>query len=164
MSFGGAWSPDPDSNPDSNPDSTRRPSSRAQRLLVRVLLALRCEARSRPHSSYDRSRAEALADRIMLELPRSVLPIGLAALFIVGVVCLMPLMRDAIAHSTEQRATPVASVVEHGIRSQGAALSDGFQTLREVVAPFAVDEAPSTDGEESTDRKPPSDATAFSRS
>jgi hypothetical protein len=152
--FGGAWSPDPE----------RQPSSRAQRLLVRALLALRSEARSRPYSQSDRARAEALADRIMLELPRSVLPIGLAALFIVGVVCLMPLMRDAVAEGTEQRAVPVASVMEHGIRSQGAALSDGFEAMREVVAPFAAGDAPSSDADASSDRTPPADATAFSRS
>jgi hypothetical protein len=151
--FGSAWTPDPE----------RQPSSRAQRLLVRVLLALRSEARARPHSITDRARAEALADRIMLELPRSVLPIGLAALFIVGVVCLMPLMRDAIAEGTEQRAVPVASVMEHGIRSQGAALSDGFQAIREVVAPFAAEELP-PDAEGAADPAPPADATAFSRS
>lgn len=155
MNFlGGAWTPDPE----------RQPSSRAQRMLVRVLLSLRSEARARPHSASDRARAEALADRIMLELPRSVLPIGLAALFIVGVVCLMPLMRDAVAEGTEQRTMPVASVMEHGIRSQGAALSDGFQTIREVVAPFAGDEASPSDAESAGERTPPADATAFSRS
>lgn len=155
MSFlGDAWNADPNG----------QPSSRAQRMLVRVLLALRAESRARPHSASDRARAEALADRIMLELPRSVLPIGLAALFIVGVVCLMPLMRDAIADGTEQRARPVASVMEHGIRSQGAALSDGFQAIREVVAPFAVEEAPPPDADGAGERTPPADATAFSRS
>lgn len=154
MNFLGSWTPDPE----------RQPSSCAQRMLVRVLLALRSEARVRQHSASDRARAEALADRIMLELPRSVLPIGLAALFIVGVVCLMPLMRDAIAEGTEQRAVPVASVMENGIRDQSAALSDGFQAIREVVAPFAVEEAPPPDADGAGARTPPADATAFSRS
>ena len=146
----------------SGPDGS--PSSRAQRLLVRVLLSLRSEARARPLSSHDRARAELLADRIMLELPRSVLPLGIAAVFIVGVVCLMPLMRDALPSGPEDRAAPVASVVEHGIRSQGAALSDGIQALREVAAPFAVDDVPLQDaaGDEAA---PPADAAApFRRS
>lgn len=152
MNWDGGWSPEP------------KEPSRAQRLLVRVLLALRSEARQRPHSLSDRARAEALADRIMLELPRSVLPIGIAALFIVGVVCLMPLMRDAIASGSEQRAETVASVVENGIRDQGAALSDGLGALREVVAPFAGDAARVPDQHEPSDA-PPSDAAApFRRS
>lgn len=148
----------------SMPDPDRAPSSRAQRLLVRVLLSLRSEARSRPLSSRDRARAEVLADRIMLELPRSVLPLGIAAMFIVGVVCLMPLMRDALPSGPEDRAAPVASVVEHGIRSQGAALSDGIRALREVVAPFAGDDAPLQEAA-SVEVAPPSDAAApFRRS
>lgn len=138
-------------------------SSRPQRLLVRALLLLRSQARCRPHSLSDRARAEALADRIMRELPRSVLPIGIAALFIVGVVCLMPLMRDAIATGTEQRTATVASVVESGIRSQSAALSDGIGALREVVAPFAGGSAALVEDKPSPDA-PPSDAAAFSRS
>jgi len=139
-------------------------SSRAQRLLVRVLLALRSEARSRPHSLSDRARAEALADRIMLELPRSVLPIGIAALFIVGVVCLMPIMRDAIAAGSDKQGSTVASVVESGLRNQGAALSDGIGALREVVAPFAGEGCPSA-LENCPHDAPPCDAAApFSRS
>lgn len=150
----GSWTPDPE----------RARTSRAQRLLVRVLLSLRSEARSRPLSTHDRARAERLADRIMLELPRSVLPIGIAAAFIVGVVCLMPLVRDALPAGAEGRAAPVASVVEHGIRSQGAALSDGIQALREVVAPFAADEVPLQEVE-TDEEAPPSEAAAhFCRS
>lgn len=127
----GGWTPD---------SGDARFSVRAQRALVRVLLALRSEARRSADSPGDRARAEALADRIMLELPRSVLPLGIAAVFIVGVVCLMPLMRDAIAENASERAQPVASVVESGLREQGAALNDGFLILREVVAPFAAEE------------------------
>lgn len=152
MNWDGGWNPEP------------KASSRAQRLLVRVLLALRSEARSRPGSTSDRARAEALADRIMLELPRSVLPIGIAALFIVGVVCLMPLMRDALADGSELRTTTVASVVESGIRNQGAALSDGIGAIREVVAPFAGEITP-TAIDDAAPSVPPSDAKApFSRS
>lgn len=150
----GSWSPDPD----------RAPTSRAQRLLVRVLLSLRSEARSRPFSANDRARAERLADRIMLELPRSVLPIGIAAAFIVGVVCLMPLMRDALPAGAEGRAAPVASAVEHGIRSQGAALSDGIQALREVAAPFAAGEVPLRESASDVDAPPPDATAPFSRS
>lgn len=157
MSSGGAWMPGP-----SAPEPSG--SSRAQRLLVRVLLALRSEARCRPHSVGDHARAEALADRIMLELPRSVLPIGLAALFIVGVVCLMPIMRDAIAAGSEQRTSTVASVVESGIRSRSAALSDGIGAIRDVVAPFAGEARPQ-DADASAAEAPPCDAAApFSRS
>jgi hypothetical protein len=54
--------------------------------------------------------------------------------------------------------------MEHGIRSQGAALSDGFEAMREVVAPFAAGDAPSSDADGSSERTPPADATAFSRS
>lgn len=109
-----------------------------QRLLVRVLLALRCEARRSPDPASDRARAEHLADRIMAELPRSVLPLGIAALLVVAVVCMGPLVRDAL---TERAAlagpAPVATVVEAGIREQGAALQDGFAAIRAVVEPFA---------------------------
>lgn len=122
-------------------DGCGNSQSRAQRLLVRVLLALRAESRRLPNAQHERARAEALADRIVLELPRSILPLGIAALFIVGVVCLMPLMRDAIAAGSQSPAAPVASVVEDGIRERGAALNDGLWTLREIVAPFAGDEA-----------------------
>ena len=116
----------------------RRPSGRAQRALVRVLLALRGEATRCGAKSRDRARAEALADRIMLELPRSVLPLGIAA------------------------AVPVSSVVERGIRENGAALSDGLGALREIVAPFAAETAPI---EEPSALAPPANAAApFSRS
>lgn len=156
MKFGGgAWMPDPQGGA----------GSRAQRALVRVLLALRCEARRSIDPSVDRARAEALADRIMLELPRSVLPIGIAALFIVGVVCLMPLMRDAVAENARAPIVPVASVVESGLREQGAALNDGFAALREVVAPFAAQDAPSHEPVGSTQHAPPAVAVApFPRS
>jgi len=112
-------------------------ASRPERLLVRVLLALRCEAKRSPDQASDRLRAEALADRIMCELPRSVIPLGIAALVIAGVVCAEPLLRDAL---TERRAlvgpVPVATAVEAGIRENGAALQDGFAALRAIVEPF----------------------------
>ncbi len=139
----------------------RRPSGRAQRALVRVLLALRGEATRCGAKSRDRARAEALADRIMLELPRSVLPLGIAAAVIVSVVCTMPLVRDAVAPA-DAGAVPVSSVVERGIRENGAALSDGLGALREIVAPFAAETAPI---EEPSALAPPANAAApFSRS
>lgn len=160
MSFFGddhhrGWDADP---------ARQRPSSRAQRALVRVLLALRAEARRPSPSSIDRVRAEALADRIMMELPRSVLPLGIAAIFIVGVVCLMPLVRGAVADSANEAAIPVARVVEQGVRERTNALNDGFSALREVVAPFAFDEE-RTRGADRPLPPPPADAAApFSRS
>ena len=54
-------------------------SDRAQRLLVRALLALRGEARVAHDSPLEHERAQRLADRILLEFPRRVLPIGIAA-------------------------------------------------------------------------------------
>lgn len=150
------WSSNPSSSESSSWSSGARASTRAQRALVRVLLALRGETRRCANAAGDRARAEALADRIMSELPRSILPLGLAAAVIVLVVCAMPLMRDAVADDASA-ATPVASVVERGIRENGAALSDGFEALREVVAPFAV-EAPVVD--EQSCCRPPEEATA----
>jgi hypothetical protein len=139
----------------------RRPSGRAQRALVRVLLALRGEASRGGARSHDRARAEALADRIILELPRSVLPLGIAAGMIVFVVCTMPLMRDAVAPA-DPGAVPVSSVVERGIRENGAALSDGLGALREIIAPFAAESEPV---EEPSSSAPPANAAApFSRS
>lgn len=139
----------------------RRPSGRAQRTLVRVLLALRGEAARGGARSRDRVRAEALADRIMLELPRSVLPLGIAAAVIVSVVCTMPLVRDAVAPA-DATAVPVSSVVELGIRENGEALSDGLGALREIMAPFAAEPAPL---EEPSSSAPPANAAApFSRS
>jgi hypothetical protein len=56
----------------------------------------------------------------------------------------------------------VSSVVERGIRENGAALSDGLGALREIVAPFAVEQAPV---EEPSSSAPPANAAApFSRS
>ncbi|MBI1302423.1 MAG: hypothetical protein GC172_01320 [Phycisphaera sp.] len=143
-----------------------------QRMLVRVLLALRCEARRSPDPAVDRLRAEQLADRIIAELPRSVLPLGIAALLVVAVVCIGPLARDAV---TERKAlvgpTPVATVVEAGIREQGAALQDGFATIRAIVEPFAGSGSAPADGASAGSRgfapcsDPPCDAAApFPRS
>ncbi len=109
-----------------------------QRMLVRVLLALRSEARRSPDPTADRLRAEQLADRIIAELPRSVLPLGIAALVAVAVLCAGPLLRDAVTERTALVGpAPVATVVEAGIREQGAALQDGFATIRAIVEPFA---------------------------
>ena len=111
---------------------------RPQRMLVRILLALRCEARRSPDPAADRRRAEQLADRIIAELPRSVLPLGIASLVAVAVVCAGPLLRDAMTERTALAGpAPVATVVEAGIREQGAALQDGFATIRAIVEPFA---------------------------
>ncbi|MCE2881687.1 MAG: hypothetical protein LW636_04930 [Planctomycetaceae bacterium] len=118
-------------------------SVRAQRVLVRVLLALRCEARRSPDPAFDAMRAEELADRIMRELPRRVLPVGLCALALVAVVCLIPIARDYMPRG-EAKAS-VAQVVESSIREQGAAVNAGLGALRAVVAPFAGDAASESD-------------------
>lgn len=114
-------------------------SIRAQRVLVRVLLALRSEARTSVDPAFDERRAEALADRIMFVLPRRVLPVGLCALVLVTMVCTMPLARDFMPASGDVR--PAAQRLEDSIREQGAAVNAGLGTLRAVVAPFASDPA-----------------------
>ena len=68
-------------------------SLRAERLLVRVLLILRREAKP-SESARSRQRAEELADLILTDFPRRVLPFGLAALVIIAIVSAMPLVRD----------------------------------------------------------------------
>ena len=73
-------------------------------------------------------------------------------------------MRDAIAAGSDKQGSTVASVVESGLRNQGAALSDGIGALREVVAPFAGEGCPSAI-ENCPHDAPPCDAAApFSRS
>ena len=115
------------------------PSIRAERLLVRVLLALRSEARRSANPSHDHERAEALASRIMAEFPRRVLPVGLAALLVVVVCATFPLVRDVLPDATGGvQPTPVATAVEAGLRQNGSAMSDGIQALRAIVGPFAA--------------------------
>jgi hypothetical protein len=116
-------------------------STRAQRLLVRVLLVLRGEVRRSSDPARDARRAEILADRILADFPRRVLPIGLAALAIVVLACSLPLLRDALptAH-LGAHATPVATALESGLRSRGEAMSDGIDALRTVIRPFAGSE------------------------
>lgn len=122
--------------------------ARAHRLLVRVLLALRGEARRSDNPLADEARVQLLADRIMREIPRRVIPVGLAALVVVGAFCAMPLVRDLIEHGADDRtsAATVASTVERGLRERGRAMSDGFAELRQVVAPLSGSAA--TIGEE----------------
>ncbi|MFZ9880586.1 MAG: hypothetical protein ACO3QC_04210 [Phycisphaerales bacterium] len=118
-------------------------SVRAQRVLVRVLLTLRSEARRSADPAFDAMRAEALAERIMRELPRSVLPVGLCALALVTLVCLIPIARDYMPRREAQ--TSAAQQVESSIRAQGAAVNAGLGALRAVVAPFTSDAAPDTE-------------------
>lgn len=130
-------------------------SVRAQRVLVRVLLALRSEARRSPDPSFDAMRAEELADRILREIPRRVLPVGLCALALVSIVCLIPIARDYMPRG-EAKAS-AAQVVESSIREQGAAVNAGLGALRAVVAPFASD---SDSDAESVDASAPEGAVA----
>jgi hypothetical protein len=113
-------------------------STRAHRLLVRVLLCLRGEARRSDNPLADEVRVQLLADRIMREIPRRVIPVGIAALVVVGAFCATPLVRDAIEHrdAAGARAT-VASVLEQGIRERGQTMSDGLSELRQAVAPLS---------------------------
>lgn len=120
-------------------DAPRGPSSRAQRLLVRVLLALRREGSARCGS--DERRVQILADRIMVELPRRLIPIGATACAGLALACLMPLLRDALpATGVVAAPTPAASIVESGLRAQGEAINQGLDALRAAVAPFAAEE------------------------
>lgn len=115
------------------------PSVRAQRLLVRVLLALRCESRRSPDADRDFERAELLANRIIAEFPRRVLPVGLAAILIVALCASFPLVRDVLPDAAGgAQPTPVATAVEAGLRQHGAAMNDGIQALRAIVGPFAA--------------------------
>ncbi|MFM1867157.1 MAG: hypothetical protein RL591_565 [Planctomycetota bacterium] len=118
------------------------PSMRAERLLVRVLLSLRSEARRSTDPCHDHQRAEALANRIMAEFPRRVLPVGLAAMLVVVLYTSFPLVRDMLPDAAGgAQSTPVATAVETGLRQQGSAMSDGIEALRAIVGPFS---APST--------------------
>jgi len=138
-------------------------SVRAERLLVRVLLALRGEARRSSDPVAERLRAEELADVILADFPRRILPIGIAALVAILLICSMPLLRDAFAAQGPggASASPAAFAVEQGIRAQGAVVGDGLEAIRSVVAPFAPEAAPSDSSAGSDDRpQPPSDAAA----
>lgn len=109
---------------------------RAQRLLVRVLLALRGEAcRARRG---DEARVQRLADRIMLDLPRRLVPLGGLACAALALACLMPLLRDALpATGVVAAPMPAMRVVESGVRSRSEAMNEGLGALRAAVAPFA---------------------------
>lgn len=141
-------------------------SLRAERLLVRVLLVLRREAKP-SDGARSRQRAEELADIILSDFPRRVLPFGIAALVIIAIISLMPIVRDiAKGDSGMVAAAPAAFTVESGIRQRGAAVSDGIDAIRTMVAPFATEttggDSPATSDERVT---PPSDARApFSKS
>jgi hypothetical protein len=136
-------------------------SARPQRMLVRVLLALRREARPGRDAMRDAARAELLADRIMRELPRSVVPVGLAALFGLTAYCALPFLHDFLrATGAVESPAPMTRVVESGLRERGAALGDGIEVLGAIVAPLIAD-AP-REGEERASREAerPSDARA----
>ena len=132
-------------------------SQRAQRLLVRVLLALRSEARRSANPARDARRAEELADRILADFPRRILPLGMAAVVAIVIFCAVPLVHDAIPATDLQASNaPVADVVAAGLRNRTAAVSDGIQTMQTVLQPFASDSAPA----EPERPAPPCDAAA----
>jgi hypothetical protein len=137
---------------------------RAERILVRILLALRREARCSPDRDADARRAEALADVILSDFPRRVLPFGMAALVVITVLCALPLLRDAAVATQGAGASgsTVAHVVESSLRDRGRAMSDGIDAIRAVVAPFAPDTAsdPSSAPEAQPVVAPPADASA----
>ena len=167
MTFGDQG--DPFENPGETPGDTPGRSGfslRAERLLVRVLLLLRREARSTDgHRS--RRRAEELADIILSDFPRRILPFGLAALIIIAILCTLPLVRDlARGDSGVVAAAPAAFAVESGLRQRGAAVGDGIEAIRAIVAPFATDGSGSDSAGSGDDRTaPPRDARApFSKS
>ena len=144
-------------------ESERRLSESAERLLVRVLLALRREARTSDDRARDQRRAEELADVILSDFPRRVIPLGIAALAVIVVVCSMPLVRDVLAShgGAGQADRSAVLIVESGLRTHGAEVGDGIDALRSVVAPFAADAAPSEPAAPDESRTvPPSDAAA----
>ena len=142
----------------------RHGRGRAERVLVRILLALRREARCSPDRAADARRAEALADVILSDFPRRVLPFGMAALVVITVLCALPLLRDAAVASQGAGASgsTVAHVVESSLRDRGRAMSDGIDAIRAVVAPFAPDTASdaSSAAEAQPVVAPPADASA----
>jgi len=120
----------------------RAPSTRTQRILVRVLLALRGESRRSANPARDARRAEMLADRILADFPTRVLPIGLAPAAIVVLACSFPLLRDALPTANlGAGGTPVARALESGLRTRGEQMSDGIDALRAIMRPFAGSEA-----------------------
>jgi len=135
-------------------------SSRAERVLVRILLALRREARCSSDRAADARRAEELADVILCDFPRRVLPYGMAALVGITILCALPLVRDAAVanHAAGSGGTAVANVVESSLRSRGRAMSDGIEAIRAVVSPFAAESAPVP--EPAATVTPPQEATA----
>jgi len=139
-------------------------SVRAERALVRVLLALRREARVSRDPEGDERRARELADVILSDFPRRAVPFGLAALVVIAIACATPLVRDlAVEHGAAAGSVCAASVVESGLRGRTAEVSDGFQALRAVVAPFS----PTADGSAPVEERPalPEEALApFKRS
>jgi len=151
-----------------SPDGERRFSQRAERVLVRVLLALRREAR--PHSA-DSRRAEELADAILSDFPRRILPFGMAALAVIAVVCAAPLLRDlAVEHGVSSGGVCAVAVVESGLRGRSAEVSDGVDALRAVVAPFSpglvggASEALPEDARDESNALPKEASAPFSRS
>jgi len=143
--------------------SEGRFSQRAERLLVRVLLALRREARTSDDRVRDQRRAEELADVILSDFPRRVIPLGMAAVAVILVVCSMPLLRDMFAahRASGQAERSAVLIVESGLRTHGAEVGDGIDALRSVVAPFASEAAPSEPAPSDEVRTvPPSDAAA----
>jgi hypothetical protein len=140
-------------------------SLRAERLLVRVLLALRREARPSDRAR-SQQRAEELADLILTDFPRRVLPFGIAAIAIIAIVCSLPLLRDvAQGDAGIVAASPAVLTVESGIRQRGAAVGDGIDAIRTMVAPFASDSAGVDSAASDAVAAPPCDARApFSKS
>jgi hypothetical protein len=159
------WGNDSRSNNDAGRDDAAGRngfSHRAERLLVRVLLALRREARHSSDRALDAQRAEDLADVILSDFPRRVIPFGIAALALITLVCSMPLLRDAMVGVSDGSAAvvPVANVVESSLRDHGAAMSDGIETIRAVVSPFAGESAAESANDEVEKVVPPSVAAA----
>ncbi len=135
--------------------------SRSQRLLVRILLALRRETRPGRDAMRDAARAELLADRIMRELPRSVLPVGLAALLGLTAYCALPFLHDFLrATGAVEAPAPMTRVVESGLRERGAALGDGIEVLGSIVAPLIGDAPREGADREAREAERPSDARA----
>lgn len=136
-------------------------SLRSQRLLVRILLALRRESRAGGDAMRDAARAELLADRIMRELPRSVVPVGVAALLGLSAYCALPFLHDFLrATGAVEVPAPMTRVVESGLRERGAALGDGLEVLGSIVAPLIADAPREAEIREDRESGRPSDARA----
>ncbi|MFM1823063.1 MAG: hypothetical protein RI967_1329 [Planctomycetota bacterium] len=135
--------------------------ARSQRMLVRILLALRREAHPRRDAMRDAARAELLADRIMRELPRSVLPVGFAALLALTAYCALPFLHDFLrATGAVESPPPMTRVVESGLRERGAALGDGIEVLGSIVAPLISDAPRESEDRGAREAGRPSDARA----